>query len=390
MRTQVAIIGGGPAGSLLSHLLAGEGIDSIILERRSREYVLSRIRAGVLEFGTVQLLREAGLGERLDREGIRHDGLELAFQRRLRLDLPALTGRYVTVYGQTKIQQDLYDALDRRGSPIVFEAERVAVRDVDSTTPYVTYVKDGREERLDCLWVAGCDGSYGVSRSAIPARLLRAFERVYPFGWLGVLSQSPPVSHEVIYAGHDRGFALCSMRRSTLSRYYVQCATDTDPDDWSDDQFWDELRARLPKAVADALVTGPIIERSVTPLRSFVSEPMRYGRLLLAGDAAHVVPPTGAKGLNLAVSDVLYLYRALTDALCHGSTTGVDGYSETALARVWKAVRFSWWLTTLLHRFPAVDGGFERRIQQAERESLHVSEAAQEALAENYVGLPLD
>lgn len=390
MRTQVAIIGGGPAGSLLSHLLALEGIDSIVLERRSRDYVLARIRAGVLEHGTVELLRAAGLGHRLDREGIRHDGLELVFSKqRLRLDLPALADGYVTVYGQTQIQRDLYEALDRRGSAIVFEAADVELHGVHADDPYVTYVAEGARQRLDCEWIAGCDGSHGVSRSVVPASIVRTFERTYPFGWLGVLSRTPPVSHEVIYSGDDRGFALCSMRRAMLSRYYVQCPIDTDPGDWSDEQFWDELRARLPETAAATLVTGPIIERSVTPLRSFVAEPMRYGRLLLAGDAAHVVPPTGAKGLNLAISDVLYLSRALTEVLRRGSTTGIDVYSDTALARVWKAVRFSWWLTTLLHRFPE-DDGFQRRIQQAERQEVLRSDAAREALAQNYVGLPFD
>lgn len=391
VRTQVVIVGGGPAGSLLSHLLAQEGIDSIIVERRSREYVLSRIRAGVLEYGTVQLLRDAGLAERLDQESIRHDGLELAFlEQRLRLDLPELTGKYVTVYGQTQIQEDLYKALDDRGSPAVFEAEDVRLHGVDTDSPSVTYLHKGKQERLECMWIAGCDGSYGVTRWAVPDRLRRTFERIYPFGWLGVLSETPPVSHEVIYSGHDRGFALCSMRSPALSRYYVQCPVDLDPDGGTDQEFWDELRSRLPESVASELVTGPSIERSVTPLRSFVAEPMRHGRLLLAGDAAHTVPPTGAKGLNLAVSDVLYLSRALTEHLKRGTGVGVDSYSEVALARVWKAVRFSWWLTTLLHRFPAMDDGFDRRIQKAERDYLISSERAQAALAENYVGLPFD
>lgn len=391
MRTQVVIVGGGPAGSLLSHLLSKEGIDSIILERRSREYVLSRIRAGVLEFGTVQLLRDAGLAERLDQESIRHDGLELAFsEQRLRLVLPELTGKYVTVYGQTQIQEDLYKALDDRGSPVVFEADDVRLHGVDSDSPSVTYLHKGKQERLDCTWIAGCDGSYGVSRSAVPVRLRRTFERIYPFGWLGVLSETPPVSHEVIYAGHDRGFALCSMRSPMLSRYYIQCPVDLNPEEGTDQEFWDELRSRLPESVARELVTGPSIERSVTPLRSFVAEPVRHGRLLLAGDAAHTVPPTGAKGLNLAVSDVFYLSQALTEQLKRGGGAGVDDYSKKALARVWKAVRFSWWLTTLLHRFPVMDDGFDRRIQEAERDYLVHSELAQASLAENYVGLPFD
>ena len=390
LRTQVAIIGGGPAGSLLSHLLQQEGIDSVVLERRSRDYVLSRIRAGVLEHGSVHTLRAAALGRRMNRQGYVHDGVYLAFGgRRLRIDFAALTGRFVMIYGQTEVQHDLYAALDDRPASIFFEADDVRLQGVAGDAPSVTYRKEGQEHRIDCEWIAGCDGSHGVSHSSVPAGLLRTFERVYPFGWLGILSETPPVSEELIYANHERGFALCSMRNENLSRYYVQCPLEDSPDDWSDDRFWDELKTRLPDDVSDRLVTGPSIEKSITPLRSFVAEPMRYGRLLLAGDAAHIVPPTGAKGLNLAISDVVYLARALTDRYATGSTGGLDAYSETALRRVWKAVRFSWWMTTVMHRFPDQDG-FDRRIQQAELDLLATSEPTRAALADNYTGLPLD
>jgi p-hydroxybenzoate 3-monooxygenase len=388
-RTPVVIVGGGPAGSLLSHLLHQEGIESVVLERRSCDYVLSRIRAGVLEHGSVQTLKEAGLGARMEQEGYVHDGVFLAFGgRRMRVDFEALTGRSVTIYGQTEVQHDLYDALAERDGSIVYEAEDVELHDIDGDAPAVTYTRDGVEHRIECQWIAGCDGYHGPSRTAIPDDVLRTFERVYPFGWLGVLSRTPPVSEELIYANHERGFALCSMRNQNLSRYYVQCPLEDSPDDWSDDRFWNELTTRLPDEVGEQLVTGPSIEKSIAPLRSFVVEPMRHGRLFLAGDAAHIVPPTGAKGLNLAVSDVVYLARALTDHYRTGSTTGLDGYSETALKRVWKAVRFSWWMTTVMHRFPDQDG-FDRRIQQAELSLLEDSDAARADMASNYVGLPI-
>jgi p-hydroxybenzoate 3-monooxygenase len=389
MRTQVAIIGGGPAGSLLSVLLHDAGIDSVVLERRSQAYVLSRIRAGVLEYGTCETLRSVGLGTRMDDEGFRHTGVNLAFGgRAVRVDFADLVDRYVMIYGQTEVQHDLYDAMDARGIRIVDEAEATAIHDVTSDTPSVTFTKDGRQERLACDWVAGCDGQYGVSRQAMPDDLVSAFERIYPFGWLGILSETPPIDDELIYAHHPRGFALCSMRHEMLSRYYVQCAADADPDDWPDDRFWDELTTRLPDAAVANLKTGPSIEKSVTPLRSFVAEPMRHGRLLLAGDAAHIVPPTGAKGLNLAVSDVVYLADALGDLYHHGSMAGVDAYSDHALLRVWKAVRFSWWMTTMMHTFPDGDDGFDERIAETELSYLEDSRAARTSFAENYTGLP--
>ena len=391
MRTQVVIIGGGPAGSLLSLLLQRRGISSVVLERRSQEYVLSRIRAGVLEHGTAETLRDLGIGARMQRDGFVHDGVNLAFLgRRLHIDFTRAVGRPVIIYGQTQVQHDLYDAMAERGVEIIDEALDVMPHDVESSSPWVTFTRDGEQQRIDCDWIAGCDGYHGVSRTAIPDDLVRTFERTYPFGWLGVLSETPPVNDELIYAHHERGFALCSMRHRMLSRYYLQCPVDTDPDDWSDDRFWSELSARLPDDVAAALVTGPSIEKSVTPLRSFVAEPMRHGRLLLAGDAAHIVPPTGAKGLNLAVSDVVYLTAALDDHYHRGSTTGVDRYSEQALLRVWKAVRFSWWMTTMMHRFPDADDAFDRRIQEAELTYLESSPAARVVFAENYTGLPFD
>ena len=388
MKTQVAIVGSGPAGLLLSQLLHVRGIESVVLERQSREYVLGRIRAGVIEQGAVELLREAQVHERLDREGQIHEGIGISFGgRRHRIDFRALTGSCVTVYGQTEITRDLLDARDAMGGTVVDKAEDVTPHGIETDAPWLTYRKGGDVHRVDCDFIAGCDGFHGVSRRTIPSSVLRTYEKVYPFGWLGVLSRTPPVTCEVTYNHHERGFALCSMRSETLSRYYVQCSLDDDLAEWPDDRFWDELRRRLPDEIARALVTGPSIEKSIAPLRSFVAEPMRHGRLFLAGDAAHIVPPTGAKGLNLAASDVYYLSRAF--AAWYGSRDAgpMDAYSDTCLRRVWKAERFSWWMTTLLHRFPE-NGPFGERIQLAELDYLVHSTAAMTALAENYVGLP--
>ncbi len=392
MRVQVAIIGSGPAGLLLGQLLHEAGIDTIILERQSRDYVLGRIRAGVLEQVAVELLDEARVGERMHREGLLHDGIALSFDgRRHRIDLAGLTGgRHVMIYGQTEVTRDLMDARLVAGAPTIYEATDVALHDFDTERPRVSWTKDGVRHELECDFIAGCDGSHGVSHNSVPAGAIRRYERIYPFGWLGLLSDTTPVSEELIYASHERGFALCSMRSRTRSRYYVQCRLDDRVEAWSDDRFWDELRRRLDPPAAEALVTGPSIEKSIAPLRSFVAEPMRFGRLLLAGDAAHIVPPTGAKGLNLAASDVRYLSRALIDHYSGGGRmVEIDAYSDKCLRRVWKAVRFSWWMTTLLHRFPD-NGEFGRRIQQAELDYLCGSSAAATALAENYVGLPFE
>ncbi|MEI6546464.1 MAG: 4-hydroxybenzoate 3-monooxygenase [Burkholderiales bacterium] len=389
-RTQVAIIGGGPAGLLLGQLLHRAGIDAVILERQSANHVLSRIRAGVLEPGTVELLDQAGVGARLHAEGLSHSGFELAFDGMShRIDLQALTGQHVTVYGQTEVTRDLMDARSRAGLPTVYLASDVRLEGLESDSPIVRYVSDGQSHALRCDYVAGCDGFHGVSRASIPASVLRSFERVYPFGWLGVLCDTPPVSPELIYANHARGFALCSMRSVTRSRYYLQCDLDEKLEDWPDERFFDELRGRLDPRAAAGLITGPSIEKSIAPLRSFVCEPMRHGALFLAGDAAHIVPPTGAKGLNLAVADVRLLARGLIERYRHGSTTGIDDYSRRCLERVWKAVRFSWWMTTLMHRFPD-SGGFGQRVQEAELSYLVNSAAASGALAENYVGLPFE
>jgi p-hydroxybenzoate 3-monooxygenase len=389
MRTQVAIIGAGPSGLLLSQLLHLQGIDNVVIERRSGEYVLGRIRAGVLEQAAVDLLHEAKAGERLAREGLVHEGFDICVgDRRHRIDLKGLTGgKCVTVYGQTEVTKDLMDARAALGGQLVYEAEEVALHELDGEAARVRYRKDGKAQEVICDYVAGCDGFHGVSRSAIPKDLLRSYERVYPFGWLGVLSDTPPVSEELIYVHHERGFALCSMRSMTRSRYYIQCAFDEDLEEWTDDRFWSELRLRLPPDAASALKTGPSIEKSIAPLRSFVAEPMRYRRLFLAGDAAHIVPPTGAKGLNLAASDVYYLSRALCARYREKRDDLLDAYSETALRRVWKAERFSWWMTTLLHRFPDASP-FDRRVQEAELDYVTGSVAARSSLAENYVGLP--
>lgn len=386
--TRVAIVGAGPAGLLLGQLLTVAGIDNIVIEQRSPEYVLGRIRAGILECVTVEALRRAGVDGRLREEGLVHHGIELSFGgARHRIDFHALIGRDVTVYGQTEVTRDLMAARRAAGVPTVYEAQDVALHDFDGGRPRVSYRKDGVEHEVVCDFIAGCDGFHGVSRASVPEPSKRIFERVYPFGWLGVLSDTPPVADELIYASHERGFALCSMRSKTRSRYYVQVPSTEKPQDWSDARFWDELRSRLDPQAAESLVTGPSIEKSIAPLRSFVCEPMRYGRLFLAGDAAHIVPPTGAKGLNLAASDVLYLADGFIAHYLHDDSHELDRYSAKCLGRVWKAERFSWWMTSLLHRFPDADD-FAHRIQQAELEYLVGSEAACRSLAENYVGLP--
>jgi p-hydroxybenzoate 3-monooxygenase len=389
LRTKVAIIGAGPAGLLLGQLLHSYGIDNIILERKDPDYVLARIRAGVLEQGTVGLLEQLGITERLHHEGLIHDGIELLFGGiRHRIDLKhASGGQVVTVYGQTEVTRDLMDARAKAGLATVYDAGNVSLHDFDTDHPRVRYSKDGVSHEIACDFIAGCDGFHGVSRASVPASAVQTFERVYPFGWLGLLSDTPPVSPELIYTNHARGFALCSMRSSTRSRYYVQCALDEKVEDWSDDRFWDELRSRLDPEAADSLITGASIEKSIAPLRSFVAEPMRFGRMFLAGDAAHIVPPTGAKGLNLAASDVHYLSMALREFYDEKSSVGIDFYSARALKRVWKAVRFSWWMTSMMHRFPDNDG-FATKLQQAELDYVVHSQAATAALAENYVGLP--
>ena len=373
---------------LLSHLLWKAQIDNVVVEQRSREYVEARIRAGVIEQATSDLLRSLGLGSRMDREGFVHEGVTISNARSpFRIDFMALVNRSVMVYGQTEIQKDLYDSGVSAGWPIIFEAEDVQLHDITGETPSLSYTVRRETTTVEADYIAGCDGFHGVSRQAIPADVRREYERLYPFGWMGVLSETPPVSHELIYARHERGFALCSMRNPMLSRYYLQCSADTDAASWTDDQFWDELRRRIPEDAASALVTGPSIEKSVTPLRSYVAEPMQWGSLFLAGDAAHIVPPTGAKGLNLAFSDVYYLTEALVDRYSNGSMTALDGYGAKALRRVWKAVRFSWWMTTMLHTFPDA-GEFEHRMQETELDYLAGSVAAQTAMAENYTGLP--
>ena len=388
MRTQVAIIGAGPAGLLLGQLLTRAGIDNLILEHRSEDYVLSRIRAGVLEQGMVGMLREAGAADRLDAEGLVHDGFSLAFGDQLhRLDLHALTGKSVTVYGQTEVTRDLIAARAAAGAQTIYEAEDVALHAFDGASPKVTFRAGGTAQELACDFIAGCDGYHGVSRRSVPEAAIAIFERVYPFGWLGLLTDRPPAGHELVYANHPRGFALCSMRSPTRSRYYVQVPLDEKVEDWSDGRFFAELRSRLPDEVAEAVTEGPALEKSIAPLRSFVAEPMRFGRLFLAGDAAHIVPPTGAKGLNLAASDIRYLFDGLREHYLDRSSAGLDAYSTRALSRVWKAERFSWWMTSMLHRFHD-EGGFGARIQRAELDYVTASKAASTSLAENYVGLP--
>jgi p-hydroxybenzoate 3-monooxygenase len=388
LRTKVAIIGAGPAGLLLGQLLHAYGIDNIILERKDREYVLARIRAGVLEQGTVEQLDQLGVSARLHREGLVHDAVEFAFGgARHRIDLKGATGKSVTIYGQTEVTRDLMDARDHAGLATVYEAGNVSPRDFDTDRPGLSYRKDGVGHEIACDFIAGCDGFHGVSRASVKPSAMETFERIYPFGWLGVLSDTPPVSPELIYTNHARGFALCTMRSMQRSRYYLQCSLEDHIDQWPDERFWEELKCRLDQEAVDNLVTGPSIEKSIAPLRSFVAEPMRFGRMFLAGDAAHIVPPTGAKGLNLAASDVHYLSLALREYYDEKSSAGIDDYSSTALARVWKAVRFSWWMTSMLHRFPDTEG-FGARIQLAELNYLVGSKAATASLSENYVGLP--
>jgi p-hydroxybenzoate 3-monooxygenase len=390
MRVQVAIVGAGPAGLLLGQLLARAGIDNIILEQRSGEYVLARVRAGLLEQGTVDALEEAGVATRLHREGLVHHGVELCFGGvRHRIDFQGLVGKSVTVYGQTEVTHDLMDARMALGAPAVYEAESVSVHDFDGKSPRVRYLKDGKQHEVECDFIAGCDGFHGVTRQSIPASAITTRERIYPFGWLGILCDTPPVSDELIYINHERGFALCTMRSMTRSRYYVQCSLAEEVEAWPDERFWDELRARLDAKANAALVTGPSLEKSIAPLRSFVAEPLRFGRLFLAGDAAHIVPPTGAKGLNLAVSDVRYLAYAIIAHYKRGDSSRLDAYSEKCLRRIWLAERFSWWMTSLLHRFPDTDD-FGRGIQAAELSYLARSPTAQKSLAENYVGLPFE
>ncbi|WP_295719123.1 4-hydroxybenzoate 3-monooxygenase [uncultured Halovibrio sp.] len=391
MKTQVAIIGAGPSGLLLGQLLTRQGIDNVIVERKSGDYVLSRIRAGVLEQGMVDLLREAGVHERMDREGLPHSGVELAFDNhRVRVDLAGLTGgSTVMVYGQTEITRDLMEAREATGGRSIYEATNVQPHDLETDHPYLTFDKDGETHRLDCDYVAGCDGFHGVSRKSIPQDRLKEFERVYPFGWLGLLADTPPVTEELIYAQHERGFALCSMRSETRSRYYLQVPSDEKVEDWSDERFWEELKRRIPSDVAANLVTGPSLEKSIAPLKSFVAEPMQHGRLFLAGDAAHIVPPTGAKGLNLAASDVNTLYRLMVKVYHEGRTDLIPNYSPTCLKRVWKAERFSWWMTSMLHRFTEEED-FAARMQQAEIDYVTSSEAGLKTIAENYVGLPYE
>ena len=391
MRTQVGIIGSGPSGLLLARLLHLQGIDTVIVELRSREYVLGRVRAGVIEQGMADLLREAQVGERMDREGLIHEGINIAFDGRLeRIDFPKHTnGKIVMVYGQTEITDDLMKAhIDEAGGIVHYEAPAIRVEDYDMDSPRIIYEQDGEQKELVCDFVAGCDGFHGVARKSVPTDRHRNYERTYPIGWLGILSDVPPVNEELIYANHDRGFALCSMRSHTLSRYYIQCDINDQVENWSDDAFWDELRRRLPPSAAENVTTGPRLEMSITPLHSFVAEPLRFGRMFLAGDAGHIVPPTGAKGLNLAASDIYYLSRALIAYYKEKRTDLLDRYSEAALRRVWKSIRFSWWYTSLLHKFD--DDPMSSRLQIAELDYLVGSEAGQTVLSENYVGLPYE
>ncbi|MBL4647045.1 MAG: 4-hydroxybenzoate 3-monooxygenase [Rhizobiales bacterium] len=388
-RTQVCIIGSGPSGLMLGQLLLDAGIDAIILERVTQDYVLSRVRAGVLEMGTVSMIERAGAGQRMRKEGIEHTGVGVAFNgvnHRVDSSGPG-NNQSVMIYGQTEVTKDLMDRRSDTGGVSVYQAENVVPHDFDGQKPYVTYTKDGVEHRVDCDFIAGCDGFHGASRKAVPEGAIQNFNKVFPFGWLGVLAEVPPVSDELVYARHERGFALCSMRSHTRSRYYIQCSLEDKVEDWSDQQFWDELRRRLPQEIADGVTIGPSFEKSIAPLRSFVAEPMRFGRMFLVGDAAHIVPPTGAKGLNLAASDVYYLFEGLQEHYKENSNAGIDNYSARALMRIWNAVRFSCWLTNMLHRFPD-DSSFDQRIQEAELSLILKSDTGLALLAENYVGMP--
>jgi p-hydroxybenzoate 3-monooxygenase len=390
MRTQVAIIGAGPSGLLLGQLLHNAGIDAVIVERQSGDYVLGRIRAGVLEQVSIDLLNEAGVGERMHREGLVHGGFDMLFKgARHRIDLNKLTGgKNVMVYGQTEVTRDLMDARKAAGLTTIYEAQQVQVHDFDSKTPRVTYLKDGQTFEIQCDFIAGCDGFHGVCRASVPRGAIQEFEKVYPFGWLGVLSDTPPVHHELIYANSERGFALCSQRSATRSRYYLQVPLSDKVEQWSDQAFWDELKLRLDPEAREKLVTGPSIEKSIAPLRSFVTEPMRFGRMFLAGDAAHIVPPTGAKGLNLAATDVKYLSNAFIEFYKDKTEAGIDTYSERCLRRIWRAERFSWWFTSLMHSFPE-QGAIHQKLQDAELDYIVNFEAGARSVAENYVGLPL-
>ena len=391
LRTQVAIIGAGPAGLLLGQLLHKAGIDAVIVERQTPDYVLGRIRAGVLEQTTMDLLDEAGVGARMHRDGLVHSGFDMLFAgQRHRVDLNALTdGQKVMVYGQTEVTRDLMDARTQAGLPSYYEASEVQVLDFDTAQPRVWFQKDGESYEIACDFIAGCDGFHGVCRASVPRGAIQEFEKVYPFGWLGLLSDTPPVHHELIYVNSPRGFALCSQRSTSRSRYYLQVPLSDSLDQWSDDAFWAELRLRLDDEARAALVTGPSIEKSIAPLRSFVTEPMRFGRMFLAGDAAHIVPPTGAKGLNLAASDVKYLSQAFQDYYLERSEAGIEAYSARCLRRIWRAERFSWWFTTLMHQFPQ-DGAIDARLKEAELDYLMHSQAGLRSIAENYVGLPLN
>ena len=390
MRTKVVIIGGGPSGLLLSRLLSLENIDNVVLEKQSREHVQGRIRAGVLENGTIEMLRLAGVSKRLDNEGFKHNGIELSFKNHgFRIDLKKLTDKHVTVYGQTEVTKDLYEIIEKENGNIINCAEDVLPQKVGEINSFVTFKKNGIENKIMCDFIIGCDGYHGISRKIIPKNLINIFERVYPFGWLGILSETPPVKEELIYANHGNGFALASMRNNNLSRYYIQTSLDDRVESWDDKRFWEELKRRLPIEASESIITGPSIEKSIAPLRSFVCEPMNWNNLFLVGDAAHIVPPTGAKGLNLAVSDVYYLFNGLKKHYLFNDDKDLKNYSTKALSRVWKAIRFSWWMTTTFHKFPE-QTSFDQRIQDSELEYLENSIASQTVLAENYVGLPYE